>query len=137
MDEVELVRLVDRGFELAALTAAGEVDEGCRRGRDRDAAVARDLEGVAPVQHDAAAAAAAAGRRYVDRPWARWQHAPERGPAGVAQRRALSTAQNGGHEGAELGQLRSPHGVDAPIDAVQPPPLDAMVDGLVAEAGRA
>jgi hypothetical protein len=89
---------------------------------------------------DAPAFGAARGRgdRDVDRTFDGFEEAPERRGGAVAEDGALAAGENGGHPAPVPAEASVSHGVDAAVDAVEAPELQAprgrtLVDAHAAE----
>jgi hypothetical protein len=62
------------------------------------------------------------------------QQVPENRSGPVAEDRALAAGENGAHEAAVEAQAAVSHGVDAAVNAVEMPALDAPGDAVLANA---
>lgn len=115
----------------------GEVEDGARDGRHRDAVdggalVVRELGEMAA---DGAAGPSSARRGDVDE-FSAAADAPESGGRVVAQRCARAAAENGGYPATALGQGGVADRVDAGVEADQAPKADAADDLVPPETER-
>ena len=110
IDQIELVGLVDRGFELRRCQNSTQVDKGADRARHRNAETNPAIDGrepAAPVNSDAAGPPPDLRRhRHLDRPGARPSDPPKRCRALVAEERIGTTCQDSGIPTGELVQSR-------------------------------
>ena len=114
--------------ELAVVEDVGEVEDGARGRRHRDAVPARDVgrrEGADDVETDAGAGLDASRGGDIHIPAAARQ-APQRRRRDVAQRRVGTDRGYGGDEAGVLGQVAVPDGVDAPVDGVEAADADSI-----------
>jgi hypothetical protein len=142
IDEVQLVRFIQRPLEVRPAEACGNVEQGANRRRDRDAIVDGDVTGF----ERRSAMGNEGGLANVPGPWDRHMNRgapllidlPKGGRAGVTQNGSGATGKDGGHPFRRSRPDRRAHGVDAWAGGVQAPAANAVGDGVarVAEAEK-
>jgi hypothetical protein len=123
--------LVDGAFEGAVGEDVGEVEEGSGRGGDAGAASAGHVgcgQRADAVDFQSPSLLQAPAYGHVDQRRPRFPQAPQRRRRGVAERRVSTDGENGGDEGALVGQVAVPDRVDAPVEGVQSAGADPVAD---------
>jgi hypothetical protein len=139
IDQIELVGLVDRGFELRWFQNSTQVDKGADRARHRNAETNPAIDGREPaatVNSDAAGPPPDFRRhRHLDRPGARPSDPPKRCGALVAEERIGATCQNSGIPTGELVHVATPtHHENTSMKSPKSAASDPMVDRVIGEA---
>jgi hypothetical protein len=138
IDQIELVGLVDRGFELGCFQNSAQVDKGADRARHRNAETNPAINGrepAAPVNSDAAGSPSGLRwHRHLDRPGARASDPPERCGALVAEERIGATRQDSGTPTAQLVHVAPTHDENTSMKSPKPAASDSMVDRVIGEA---
>lgn len=144
VDQVELVRLIDRCLELTRWQPGAEVDQGSQRRGDGDPVVPGEIfSGKNGPSMDTQAGPAPSSGRDGDFDLARLKaaaDAPEGGGALVTEPGVGAGEEDRRHPAAVLRQLRSADGVNAAPDSLavphgmQPALPEPVLDGSAAEA---
>lgn len=138
VEEAQPLGVLDGPLELTSVEHLGEVEQRPREGGHRDAVSdcpVVGVEGARAVDAQAATLVAAAPHgSHIDGRGAALSQTPQMGGIAVAENRARTAREYGGHPAATQRELRAAGRVNALVNGVETPRLDRAADRSAPEA---